>query len=134
MKHLILLLLIPLIITSCNKKNDESIYSTPQKIVVAGKVNNASDSLTRITFLIHRLGFGQEELETDLDSAGNFATYFTSYVPVDFYVSYRNLVSMIAFPGDSIYFEFDGSKKEIEEILSTTIYSSNSVKINTDIA
>lgn len=128
-----MLLLIALIISSCNEKADESVYDTPEKIILTGKVTNAPDSLRRITFLIHRMGFSQEELETELDSAGNFSTYFTSYIPVDFYVFYRGQVSMIAFPGDSIYFEFDGSKEEVTEILNTTVYSGDHAKLNTEI-
>lgn len=133
MRYLILLVCISLTIMSCEQK-EELIYSTPERITLTGKVLNAPDTLRRIAFFIHRVGFEQEELETELDSTGNFHTYFTSYIPVDFYVSYRNLISMIAHPGDSIYFEFDGSKEETEDILNTTVYSGNSAKLNTEIA
>lgn len=133
MRYLTLLLWISLTIMSCENK-EELISSTAERITLTGRVLKAPDSLRRIAFFIHRVGFDQEELETELDSAGNFHTYFTSYVPVDFYVSYRNLISMIAHPGDSIYLEFDGSKEETTDILNTTVYSGNSAKLNTEIA
>lgn len=133
MKNLCVFVLFIALLSSCQKETAEEKYSTQRKIVLTGRIINASDSVRRISFSINRIGFGQERVEAEIDSAGNFKTYFTTFIPVDLWVIYETNFLLVASPGDSINMEFDGSKVNREELIETLTLSGDSKTINDEI-
>ena len=132
MKKLLTLISIATLIScSTSEKND---YQTPQKVVIAGKIDNFDSNQRDVKLYINRLGHDQEEAFTKADSLGNFHTSFEIYTPTDVWLDYKMNILVLAHPGDSIYVEFDGRPRRRPAILKSIKFSGDAAKINQDAA
>jgi thiol-disulfide isomerase/thioredoxin len=112
----------------------EKVNGQAKKVILNGKVLNVHPDKYGIDFYIHRLGFGQEHIYSQLDSLGNFSATIESYIPTDVWVLYKTNFLVLTHPGDSIYFEFDGEKMHRPEILKSIKFGGNATKTNRDAA
>lgn len=118
------------IFISCSNQNSPKILSTPLKTVVTGKVINPISDQPNIILAINRVGFEQEEIEVPLDSLGYFKIEFSTYIPVDAWVSYRLNFLILLEPGDSLHIEFDASQQDRPEILEVIQFTGTSAENN----
>lgn len=133
MRNVISLLLFIFLIISCSN-NTKHDYSQPKRVVLAGKINNYPNDGKSLRIGVNRLGFSKEQIYADLDSLGNFHVSFETYIPTDFWVTYRVNFLVLAHPGDSIYVEFDGSYWNRPQVLETIRFSGDAVRENQEAA
>lgn len=134
MENLLFLFVAIFILSSCKDEKREDLYAESKRIVISGQILHANDSMRRIEFSINRHGSGQEEVAAALDSAGNFHTYFDSYVPVDLFLIYQTNFLVIAYPGDSLNIVFEGNTDDRSALLSTLSISGDRTELNSEIA
>jgi thiol-disulfide isomerase/thioredoxin len=130
MRKIILLLTSLVIFISCSNQKEIEISSVPIRTVVTGKVINPISDEPTISLWVNRVGFEPEEIKVLLDSTGNFKTYFLTYVPVDVWVSYHINFLVLLKPGDSLYVEFDATRKSRPELLETVKFEGSAGENN----
>jgi len=123
-----------LFLIECCSKQNSSIYSEPQPVIIAGSVINSVPDIRQIRIGINRIGFSQESLSSVLDDSGRFVVTFDSYIPTDIWIIYSTNYLVLVHPGDSIFVEFDGSKNRRPEILKTVKFSGDAAGINQEAA
>lgn len=128
MKNLIYLLVI-LLLASCSKNHE-----IPKQVIIAGKIFNFDPENKNLKLSVNRLGFGQQQIHTDIDSLGNFSASFESYIPTDIWVIYKTNFLVLAHPGDSINVKFDGNSNRRPELLKSIKFGGDAVKANQDAA
>ena len=96
-----------LLLSSCS--TNEKSLETPKKVIIAGKVLNSNFENRIVKLSVNRLGLGSLQIQTNLDSLGNFHTSFESYVPTDVWILYKTNFLVLTHPGDSIHVAFDGN-------------------------
>lgn len=96
---LLVLLVSAFTFSSCN---DEIQLSNDKKIIIAGKIQDYTDSI-KPYISINRLAFDQERLDPEIDTEGNFRFEFESLIPTDVWFVSDPYFIMVAKPGDSIY-------------------------------
>lgn len=131
MKNIIYLLVI-LLLASCSKSQDN--YKIPKQVTIAGKIFNFDPENKNLKLSVNRLGFGQQQIPTGIDSLGNFSASFESYIPTDIWVIYKTNFLVLAHPGDSIHVEFDGKSNRRPELLKSIKFGGDAVKTNQDAA
>ncbi|WP_423127512.1 TlpA family protein disulfide reductase [Gaoshiqia sp. Z1-71] len=132
MRKLVILLAFALLI-SCAKETSND-FSTPKKVIIAGKVENIDPNNLEVKFYVNRLGLNQSAIFTKADSSGNFQTSFETYTPTDVWVQYKTNILVLVRPGDSIHVEFDGQPNRRPQILETIKFSGDGIKANQDAA
>lgn len=124
-----------LLFTSCTPSSETKLaYDKPQNVNVNGKILNTFPAIENIRVAINRVGFGQEEIESEIDSTGNFSFQFETYIPTDAWLIYQSNVLFIVEPGDSLYIEFDGSKSDRTEILESMLFKGDRAITNNQIS
>jgi len=133
MKRTVLLVAIGtfIIFYSCNQK--ENRYEVPQRITVAGKIDNY-DPNRELTLSINWIGFTQEQILTKTDSVGNFIATFESYIPIDAWVGYRTNFQILLHPGDSLFVHLDGKQNNRPALLAAIDFGGNAAKKNLNAA
>jgi thiol-disulfide isomerase/thioredoxin len=134
MRQIILLLTSFLSFSSCSNQNKVENFNVSIRTVVTGKVINPISGEPTIGLAINRIGFGQEEIEVQLDSTGNFKMEFATYVPVDAWISYHTNFLVVLKPGDSLNVEFDASQPDRPEVLETIKFGGKAAETNRLIA
>jgi len=120
-----------LFLASCQKKVQVAInVERPKRTIINGKVRNALQHHSTVSITINRVGFGQEEIETKLDSSGRFKIYFESYIATDIWMNYQTNFLVLVHPGDSLDIEFDGSLSDRVEVLKTAEFNGDAKKSN----
>lgn len=127
-KTAILLLIATLVIFSnCNHKGNQ--YDVPQKIIVAGKIDNF-DPDREVLITVNNLGVERESIAAKADSAGNFMAIFESYIPVDAWIRYKTNFLILLHPNDSLFVHFDGKHNDRPELLETLRFGGKLAKTN----
>ena len=127
-KTLLLLTVALIIFTNCNIKGEQ--YNVPQKIIVAGKIDNY-DSDRQISLSVCRLGIENEKILAKTDSLGNFMATFESYIPVSVFVMYKTTNFIVILnPNDSLFVQFDGKYNDRPELLETIKFGGNAAATN----
>ncbi len=120
------------------KEQRKIILDEPQKVVVAGKVLNWSPPDSTISLSVNRVdGYeyeSQQTIESKIDSDGRFVFTCNTYVPLDAWFSYKTNFLIALHPGDSLFVEFDGSKDDRAELLSTISFFGPAAELNSEIA
>lgn len=132
MKKLLIFISITALISCSNIEKKD--YRTPQKVIVAGKIDNFNTKQRDVKLYINRLGHDQQEVFTKADSLGNFHTSFEIYTPTDVWLDYKINVLVLVHPGDSIYIRFNGKPRKRTAILKSIEFSGNGAKANQDAA
>jgi thiol-disulfide isomerase/thioredoxin len=109
-------------------------FSTPKKVIIAGKVNNLTPDNHELKIYVHKLGFGQDEIHARADSLGNFQASFETYTPTDVWILYKTNFLVLVYPGDSIHVEFDGQPNQRPHVLETIRFTGDRAKTNHDAA
>ncbi len=131
MKALPILLFFPILI-SCQHFNQKN-YDKPQKVIIAGKVQNVDLGYHEVKLYINKAGFSQTSMIANSNITGTFHATFESYTPTDFILTYKgSMLFVLAHPGDSMYIEFDGSTENRIEFLETIKFSGDASKTNQD--
>ncbi len=130
MKKAILLLTSFVIFVSCSNLKKNEISNIPIRTVVTGKVINSITEEPLVRLALNRVGFEQEEFETELDSTGSFKIEFFTYVPLDAWLVYQTNFQILLNPGDSLNVEFDGSQEDRPELLETVKFAGTSSEKN----
>ena len=126
-KRILLFFTVSIVIfSSCKPKNQYS--DIPQKITIAGKIDNhTSDKY--ITLWLHRIGFEREQLLVSPDSVGNFIAIFESYIPLDIWVDFK--FALLLHPGDSLFVQFDEQKyNNLELLLESVVFGGDAAETN----
>jgi len=118
-----------LILTSCSSKTDKKEELT-KEVVISGKVIDFDPNNRDISFSVNRPGFDQLDVDTKIDSLGNFNASFETYTPTDVWVSYETNFIIVVHPGDNINLEFNGNSESRSTILKTIKFSGDNVKTN----
>jgi thiol-disulfide isomerase/thioredoxin len=129
----IALLFLTVFISSSYHSNTEKRYDVPQRIIVAGKIDNF-DPNYHLTLHLERLGFGQEDILAKTDSAGNFMATFESFIPLDAWMSYKTNFLVLLHPSDSLYVRFDGKYDDRPELLETIRFVGKAARTNQFVA
>ncbi len=127
-KILIAAILAAVALTGCRTS---IIEKEPQRVVIAGKVDNY-DPENRPTFVVNRVGLrDQEDVPLTFDNEGNFHGSFETWIPVDGWMSTRraNFVVLLR-PGDSLHVSFDWAKGDRPELLPTVRFSGDGARTN----
>lgn len=107
---------------------------TENNIIVSGKILNPDSTIKKIKLTVNRLGFDSEELYSKVDTGGNFHFQFYSAIPTDVWLVYQLNTLFVVHPGDSMFIDFDGSKKDRPSILESISFTGDRDKINNQIA
>lgn len=113
------------------KQNKE--YTTEKEIIVSGRVLNHSAQKEEIELNIFRICQEREIITSEIDSSGNFKFRFYSSIPLETLLMYNLGTTVLSFPGDSIYIEFNGNQNNPVKFLNETKYDGSSSKLNSDI-
>jgi thiol-disulfide isomerase/thioredoxin len=125
-------LLIVLLFISCSGNHPPS---TRDKVIISGKVNNYDPDNIKVNIGVNRVGLGSEQLSANLDKNGFFKKSFKSNLPTDLWLRYNKTNFLVlTHPGDSIYIEFDGSKKVRSDLLKTIKFQGDASKLNHEAA
>jgi len=129
MKKIVLLLFLVSIVifSSCKPKNQN--YDVPQRITVAGKIDNY-DPNREVYLAVNWIGFSQEQIFPKIDSVGNFLAIIESYVPVDAWLGYRTNFLVLLYPGDSLFIRLDGQYGNRPAILNTIEFDGGAAQTN----
>ena len=128
MKRIILFLVVSITFFSCLNKTEKQ-YDVPQKIIVAGKIDNYDPS-EEIIISVNRLGFRQERVWAKTDIDGNFMATFESYIPLNAWVVYKTNFLVLLHPNDSLFIHFDGKFNDRPELLESINFGGDAAKTN----
>jgi len=138
MKQSTILLLLLLHFVACQKNE---LQKTPLKTIICGKVSNfeqiAKHDFIQIKY--HELISDFIKLNQSINNKGEFRFEFHHEVPIELIVDYGNRLSFYAYPGDSLYFDIDGTcrlerLKSYNEAYSYYQVSGTVGKMNKDVA
>lgn len=116
---------------SCKR---QTVYDTPQRVVVAGKVENYNPEIP-VTFSPNRVGFSGGRIPVETDGEGNFHAVFETYIPLDGWIGYnRTNFAVLLNPRDSLYVIFDGAMNDRPELLETIRFGGKGAKRNRNAA
>ncbi len=102
-------------------------------ITITGKVDHYDPKIP-VLLGLNRLGFYSEEVIAQTDSLGNFYATAESYIPLDFWITYKTNFQVLAHPGDSIFVRFDGACNDRPELLQSIRFEGTNTKQNQDAA
>lgn len=125
--------LIVFLLISCSSK-DVKKYSEPQKVIIAGKVENYDAQIVETKIVVNQLGAPRQQINTQIDSLGHFSGTFEIYTPTDLWLQYKTNFLVLAHPGDSIYVVFNDNSGDRPEILKSIKFSGDAAKTNQDAA
>ena len=128
-KKIALFLITASLVSFTNAHQKEDKYDVPQKIIVAGKIDNYDPS-KEVLITINNLGVERENIVAKADSTGNFIAIFESYIPVDAWVMYKTNFLVLLHPNDSLFVHFDGKHNDRPKLLETIRFGGNPTKIN----
>jgi len=128
---LLILTVFIVILLSCNKTKRQ--YDEPQKIIVAGKIDNY-DPNREVRITVNNLGVERKSTVAKVDSAGNFIVTLDSYIPVDAWIQYKTNFLVLLYPNDSLFVRFDGKCDDRPELLESIRFGGISAKTNQDAA
>ncbi len=117
----------------CSISCENNIYTNPQKVIVAGKVDNYDPAIP-LTISPNRFGFYSESVDVTIDEKGNFHASFETYIPLDAWVTYKTNFLIQLNPNDSLNVAFDGKPNDRPELLSTIRFGGDNAQTNQDIA
>ncbi len=129
-KKIILLQIFILALCAC-KYSEE--YKTEKEVIVSGRVLNFKTEQKEIELHIYRICQEREIITSKIDSKGNFKFRFNSTIPLESELIYNLRTTVLSYPGDSIYVEFNGNESNSDKFLNETKYSGSSSKLNSDI-
>lgn len=115
---------------TCSKSKETPVSFNAIRTVVTGEVLNLHSEKPDIRLVINRVGFGEEEIRTRLDSLSQFKFEFTTYVPVDAWLTYPTNFLILLKPGDSLHVVWEADRKDRPELLETIQFAGNSAEVN----
>lgn len=133
----ILLLLLALLAT-CQQ---EKVQQAPSKTIICGKISNF-DEVSKHDFIeikYHELISDFIELNQTINNKGEFRFEFHHEIPIELLVEYGQSLSFYAYPGDSLYFNIDGTcrlkkLKSYKEAYSYYQVSGTTGQMNKDVS
>ena len=133
MKHFISLFLVVLFVSSCQSDKKE-VTSLQQRdtTIINGTIENYSvtDSIFEIALYYNDyLAKDQVAHKFKIDSTGHFTAEFDLKRQQDVFFFYKNYISLILKPSDSIAVRFNGSLED-EALDNSIVFKGNSSKIN----
>lgn len=129
---ILFLLMTSISISSSSDKHKD--YTTPKKVIIAGKVDHRDKDIKYINVSLNRPGFDNYSKNAIIDSSGNFQTFIECYIPSDIWISYKTNFLIVVHPGDSIFLTFNGNIQNRPELLETVTFSGDNVKSNEEVA
>src|SRR5690554_1597982 len=129
---ILFLLMTSISISSSSDKHKD--YTTPKKVIIAGKVDHRDKDMKYVSISLNRPGFDNLSKNAILDSSGNFQTFIECYIPSDIWIDYKTNFLIVADPGDSVYVTFNGNVANRPELLETVTFSGTNAKSNEDVA
>lgn len=108
--------------------------SKPKQVIISGKVLNFNPENKIVSLYVNLLGLSSMQVDSELDSIGNFLASFNIYIPTDVWLTYNMNFLVLVHPGDSIHVEFDGSMLDRPDILKTVKFSGDAANVNQDAA
>jgi thiol-disulfide isomerase/thioredoxin len=137
MKNFLLILFpVLLVFNSCQSTNKVD-YSNPKEVVITGTIKNFEKypDISVVEVYVNDPGLStQVTYNSKIDSNGNFAIRFYLYLPQDILLSYRDLITMLAHPGDSINVEFDAKYDNDVDVYSSIKFSGDASESNSQLA
>lgn len=129
-QKIIILQIFLIALWSCERKEE---YKVEEKVIISGRILNHNLQKDEINLHIFRVCHEWEVITSKLDSFGNFTFEFNSIIPLETALFYKSGISVLTYPGDSIFVEFDGNQN-YPKILETIKFMGSSVNLNNDIA
>lgn len=129
-KKIIFFQFLILALWACKQNKD---YKTEKEIIVSGRILNFASNSKEIELHIYKICQDREIIKSELDSSGNFKFKFKSSLPLESQLVYNLRTTVLSFPGDSIYIEFNGNQHNPVKFLDETKYNGSSSKLNCDI-
>ncbi|MEM9680796.1 MAG: hypothetical protein AAF901_10780, partial [Bacteroidota bacterium] len=132
MKKLIIALLL-FNLWSCKKviQVNEEVTGAGE-IVISGEILNydLNDSISTIAMYSYDRILNQDSYDFDIDPSGRFEARFSISHQQDINLYYKNWLTLILKPGDSLKLTFNGAHKDKEELYTSAIISGNAEQIN----
>lgn len=134
MKKFIIILSV-LSLYSCKKEQKTKVDIVQHKSVtinVKVKNYNLQDSITSVSAYYYDNILNQKSYDFDIDKEGNFVATLDINHQQDINIYYKNWITLLVEPGDSISISFDGDHKTTIDLYSNIEISGDAVSINKD--
>jgi len=138
MKYLKYLFLISLLISSCSKREKETI---PGQVIITGHITDYDEEANRdfVDVTYFDMVENRNTITQSIDDSCNFKIVIDNlYRPKEIWLAYGYNLRFYVKPGDSLHFEIDsrasGKKYSTRELYSFYKVAGSSVAINNDIA
>ncbi|MGK7390043.1 MAG: TlpA family protein disulfide reductase [Candidatus Cyclobacteriaceae bacterium M2_1C_046] len=125
-------IIFPLLIL-INFYGQAQVEKNENNILVSGKIIDPDSTIKKIKLAINRLGFDQEVIYSNVDTAGNFHFQFYSSIPTDIWLVYQANCLFLVHPNDSIFIQFNGGKKGRVAFLESMSFTGDRRKTNNNI-